>query len=184
MLIFLSFRFLLLPVAAREIGTRHRALRLEGVPHWVTPGDIRRLAERGGATGIKDGMSSATLHRLKTSDFERLAYIDSYNGIQTGTAFIEFESPSLTRQAAQLLKHPQISGIPITIAGYVHGRHPKFYKQTRMDPLKPITPTAPATTVIYGFPRSFRLMDVRAFLHEYKLATFGTPEEAYERVYW
>ncbi|CCA66924.1 hypothetical protein PIIN_00763 [Serendipita indica DSM 11827] len=155
----------LLQKAAREIGTRHRALRLEGVPHWVTPGDIRRMAERAGAIGIRD------------------AYIESEKGIQTGTAFVEFEAPSLTRKAADLLKNAQISGIPITIAGYVHARSPKFHKRTRIDPLKPIAPTAPATAVIYGIPKSFKLKDVRAFLHEYKFATFGTPEEAYERVF-
>jgi hypothetical protein len=42
------------------MGTKHRAVRVEGVPHWVTPGDVRRMAERSGISGIIEG----EIHRL------------------------------------------------------------------------------------------------------------------------
>jgi hypothetical protein len=37
------------------MGTKHRAITVEGVPHWVTPGDVRRMAERSGISGIIEG---------------------------------------------------------------------------------------------------------------------------------
>jgi hypothetical protein len=46
------------PVAASVIGTRHRTLRLQGVPTWVTPADVRRMAERTGTRGLVDGAPS------------------------------------------------------------------------------------------------------------------------------
>jgi hypothetical protein len=47
------------PVAANVIGTRHRTLRIEGVPAWVTPADVRRMAERTGTHGLVDGAPSS-----------------------------------------------------------------------------------------------------------------------------
>lgn len=48
-----------IPTVARAVGVRHRAITLQGVPHWVTAGDVRRMAERYGASGIMDGTQSS-----------------------------------------------------------------------------------------------------------------------------
>ncbi|KAG8803150.1 hypothetical protein FRC16_006857 [Serendipita sp. 398] len=151
---------------AAQMGTRRRALGLGGVPHWVTPGDIRRMAERSGVTGIVD------------------VRIESDQGIQTGNAFIEFETGHLTRKASTLLAGSQVSGIPITVTGFEHALSARNKKNYIMDPSRPLTGAkSPATTVIYGFPSRYEVKDVREFLHDYRLSLFGTPNEAYEKVF-
>ncbi|KAG8797202.1 hypothetical protein FRC17_007818, partial [Serendipita sp. 399] len=148
------------------MGTRHRALSLGGVPHWATPGDIRRMAERVGVKGITD------------------ARIESKNGIQTGNAYLELETGYFAREATRLLSGSQISGIPITVTGYEHALNPKYHKGRRFDPSQPLLEAkAPATTLVYGFPQKFALREVREFLHDYRLSLFGTPEEAYQNVF-
>lgn len=37
----------------------------------------------------------------------------------------------------------------------------------------------PATTVIYGFPKRFTTADVRAFLEDYRLSTWGIARESF-----
>ncbi|KAG8851540.1 hypothetical protein FRB91_007773 [Serendipita sp. 411] len=129
---------------AAQMGTRRRALGLGGVPHWVTPGDIRRMAERSGVTGIVD------------------VRIESDQGIQTGNAFIEFETGHLTRKASTLLAGSQVSGIPITVTGFEHALSARNKKNYIMDPSRPLTGAkSPATTVIYGFPSRYEVKDKR-----------------------
>ncbi|KIM29017.1 hypothetical protein M408DRAFT_329056 [Serendipita vermifera MAFF 305830] len=147
--------------------TRHRALKLDGIPHWVTPDDVRRMAERAKAEGILD----VRLH--------------SQDGLPTGKASIEFATSLQTKRAASLLNNAQISAVPITVTGFEHGAHKPFSRRGKMDPaafgsrLGLAGANAPATTVIYGFPRKFTVVDVRTFLEDYRLTTWGIAREAF-----
>lgn len=162
---------------------KHRSLKLDGIPHWVTSDDVRRMAERAKADGIVDGMffhpKLAFPH--KTALPVRLHSMD---GLPTGKASIEFATAVQTKHAARLLENAQISAVPITVAGYEHGVHKPFSRQPRgmMTPFGTgmmQQANAPATAVIYGFPKKFSVTDVRMFLEDYRLDTWGIAREAF-----
>lgn len=57
---------LLLSVVS-ALQARHKGLRLLGIPHWATPGDVSRMAERIGVDGIKTGKFDAFLYNLQAN---------------------------------------------------------------------------------------------------------------------
>ncbi|PVF98928.1 hypothetical protein CPB86DRAFT_336306 [Serendipita vermifera] len=153
--------------AASVMGTRHRAIRVEGVPHWVTPGDVRRMAERSGASGIIE------------------VFLDNADGIPSGKASIEFQSAHEAQRAATVLNNAQISAIPVRVVGFEYARNPAYSKKKKLtiEDVQQMAPKAPATTVIFGFPKDFRVKDVDKFLYNYRLNLFGAPEEALVKLY-
>ncbi|CAG8549209.1 12835_t:CDS:1 [Acaulospora colombiana] len=172
------------------MGTRHRAIRVEGIPHWITPGDVKRMAERSGASGIIDGVFVVPRLLKRRSDgcafglYSYVVFLDNVDGIPSGKASIEFYSVSEAQRAATLLNNAQISAIPVRVVGFEHARNPTYSKKKRLT-VEDIrtTPKAPATTVIFGLPKDFLVKDVDKFLYNYRLNLFGSPEEALVQLY-
>jgi hypothetical protein len=85
----------------------------------------------------------------------------------------------MAERAAFLLDKAQISAIPVYVSGYQHARFKRSSPNTgKLIPYNE-TAEAPATTVIYGFPKKFSVADIRTFLDDYRLSTFGTARESY-----
>jgi hypothetical protein len=105
--------------------------------------------------------------------------LHSFEGLPTGEASVEFWNPEMAKRAALLLDKAQISAIPVHVSGYQHARYKRSSPHTgKLIPYNE-TAEAPATTVIYGFPKKFSVADVRTFLDDYRLSTFGTATESY-----
>jgi len=159
---------------------KHRALRLRGVPLWATPDDVKRMAERARADGIVDGMHQVVyILFLWNQPINSLVKIHSFEGLPTGEASIEYLTPNMTKRAAILLENVQMSAVPVYVASYEHARHKTLPKGKVTPYSPPEAAEAPATTVIYGLPKYFSVADVRTFLDDYRLSTFGTAREAY-----